>query len=230
MHLKFRAFRAVNDLDTCMKFVEEHRNVLKDYGITNITTNNDVWMHNPNMYCIVAECVTDNKVVGGIRIQISDEETPLPVELAVGKMDPMIYRIVKNFRNHGGIGELCALWNARRVAGVGISLLLIRAGIAAAGQLKVATLISICADYTLKMFQRVGFIVDNTLGVNGSFPYPNATYTARVLGIMNAQTLETAEEFDKERMTSLREQPTQHAREQGTNQEITVDYELIILN
>lgn len=230
MHLRFRAFRAINDLDTCMKFVEEHRNVLKDYGITNITTNNDVWMYNPNVYCIIAECMSDNKVVGGIRVQVSDEETPLPVELAVGKMDPAIYQIVKKFRNHGGIGELCALWNARRVAGVGISLLLIRAGIAAAGQLKIATLISICADYTLKMFQQVGFIVNNTLGVNGSFPYPNATYTARVLGIMNAQTLETAEDFDKARMTSLREQPMQSVLEHGTNQEIMVDYELIILN
>ena len=174
--------------------------------------------------------MSDNKVVGGIRVQVSDEETPLPVELAVGKMDPAIYQIVKKFRNHGGIGELCALWNARRVAGVGISLLLIRAGIAAAGQLKIATLISICADYTLKMFQQVGFIVNNTLGVNGSFPYPNATYTARVLGIMNAQTLETAEDFDKARMTSLREQPMQSVLEHGTNQEIMVDYELIILN
>lgn len=230
MYLKFRAFRAVNDLDTCMKFVEEHRNVLKDYGITNITTNTDVWMYNPNVYCIVAESVPEGQVLGGVRIQVSDGSIPLPVELAVGKMDAGIIRIVKNFRNNGGVAELCALWNAKKVAGEGISLLLIRAGIAIVGQLKIGVLISICADYTLKMFQKVGFVVDNTLGVDGSFPYPNSTYTARVLGILNAQVFENANAEDRERMKSLRDQPVQKATEQGTSREIIVDYNLVILN
>jgi hypothetical protein len=145
-------------------------------------------------------------------------------------MDPVIFSLVKNFRVQGGIGELCALWNARKVAGIGISLLLIRAGIAASGQLPISRLISICADYTLKMFQQVGFIVNDNLGTNGSFPYPNTTYTARVLGIMNSQSLESASSFDKLRMTSLREQPIQSFVEEGVNQHITIDYNLVILN
>lgn len=230
MHLRFRAFRAIHDQGTCMKFVEEHRNVLKDYGIMNITTNNDVWMHNPNIYCVVAESIPDYAVVGGVRIQVSDENTPLPVELAIGRMDPAIYDLVKNFRVQSGIGELCALWNARKVAGIGISLLLIRAAIAASGQLPLSRLISICADYTLNMFQQVGFIVNDNLGTNGSFPYPNATYTARVLGIMNSQNLENARSLDKLRMTALREQPVQTFVEEGVNQQITIDYNLVILN
>ncbi|MES2681426.1 MAG: hypothetical protein V4635_16135 [Bacteroidota bacterium] len=228
MYLKFRAFRAINDLDSCLKFAQEHRNVLRDYGITNITTNTESWMYNPNIYCVVAESATDNKILGGVRVEISSENNFLPVELAVGKMDAAIYDIVKNFRHNGGIGELCALWNARAVAGIGLSMLLIRAGIAATSQLQVETLISICADYTLKMFQKVGFIVDHTLGLNGEFPYPNKKYTARVLGIMNAIKLDSTSEFDKERIESLRKNPQQSFTEQGTNREIHVDYNLVI--
>jgi hypothetical protein len=229
MHLKFKAFRAISDLSTCLNFKEEHVNVLKDYGITNITTNNDDWMYNPNIYCIVAQSPIDDKVLGGVRIQISDENNLLPVEQAIGKMDNRIYNIVKNFRNTGGVGELCALWNAKAVAGVGVSTLLVRAAIAMSNQLPIGTLMCICADYTLKMFQQVGFIVDNSLGMNGEFPYPNQTYTARVLGIMNSITLGTAEKYDKQRMESLRENPIQQAIELGNMKEIKIDYNLILV-
>ncbi len=228
MYLKFRAFRAISDLDTCLKFAEEHRNVLRDYGITNITTNNESWMYNPNIYCIIAQSTIDNKILGGVRIEISAEDNLLPVELAIGKMDAAIHRIVKNFRDGGGIAELCALWNAKAVAGIGLSMLLIRAGIAAASQLQISTLISICADYTLKMFQRAGFIIDQSLGLDGGFPYPNEKYTARVLGIMNARDLSTASDFDRTRIESLRENPVQVFAEQGTNREINVEYNLLI--
>lgn len=228
MDLKFRAFRAVNEPETCIEFVEEHRNVLRDYGIINITTNNNTWMHNPNTYCVVAETEIGNKIMGGVRIEISDDNSLLPVELAIGKMDVAIYGIVKNFRQNGGIGEICALWNAKAISGMGVSMLLIRAGIAASGQLHIATLISICADYTIKMFQRVGFRVDRSLGLNGEFAYPNKTYTARVLGIMNTMTLEACNEFDKERIESIRNNPLQTFAEDGTKEKINIKYNLII--
>lgn len=228
MHLRFKAFRAINDYETCKRFMEGHQNVLKDYGITNITSNNDSWMFNPNMYCVVAIKADDDQVVGGVRIQISDEKTSLPVELAIGKMDSRIHTIVRNFRENGGVGELCALWNAKVVAGMGISILLTRAGISVTNQFDIKTLMGICADYTLKMFQKVGFQVDYTLGMNGEFAYPNEDYTARVLGIMNAESLENAESYDKERMQSLRNTPVQEFLEKENQKEIQIDYNLVI--
>jgi hypothetical protein len=226
--LIFKAFRAVNDLDACLKYKEGHNSVLKDYGITNITTNNDVWMQNPNMYCIVALSADQKETLGGIRIQISDEENLLPVEKAIGKMDGRIYELVKKFRNNGGVGELCALWNAKKVAGVGISILLTRAGISVTNQLNITTLVGICGEYTLKMFQKVGFVVDNSLGFNGLFPYPKEEFTARVLGILNSSTLDTADPYDKSRIQAIREQPQQTVTEQGTRDEIEIEYNLII--
>lgn len=228
--LCFRAFRAISEPETCNKFLEGHVTVLKDYGITNITTNNSEWMSNPNIYGIVAEIYPDMEVVGGIRVQISDEQNWLPVEKAISKMDPRIHDIVKQYRENGGVGELCALWNAKRVAGIGISVLLTRAGISMANQLDFGTLVGICAEYTLEMFRRVGFVVDESLGIKGEFQYPNENYIARVLGIMNAATLSTAHDYDKMRMESLRLFPEQLTVEQGTKEKIEIQYQLTLPN
>lgn len=226
MQLKFRAFRAVSDPDACLQFREAHRNVLRDYGITNITTNTDRWMHHPGTYCLVARSADDDKIVGGVRIQISDEATPLPVEMAIGEMDRAIHQLIVNLRNAGGVGELCALWNARSVSGMGVSLLLVRAIVASSNQLPITTLVCICADYTLQMFKNVGFIVDNSLGLNGEFPYPNVNYTARVLGIMDPHSLDAATEVNRLRMQSLRENPQQHFTESGAVGKIDAEYDL----
>ncbi|MFM9946224.1 MAG: hypothetical protein ACKVQB_13420 [Bacteroidia bacterium] len=226
--MSLRAFRAIDEPETCIKYRDGHVSVLIDYGVTGITTNNDEWMQNPYIYVIVAELFPNKEIVGGIRLQISDETRSLPIEKAIGKMDPRIFDIVKNFRENGGVGELCGLWNAKVIAGVGVSILLTRAGISIANQLQFETLMGICAEYTLEMFRRVGFVVNSSLGLKGEFPYPNDNYITRVLGIMSAITLATADEYDKIRMQSLRDYPTQTAVEQGSKEQIEIEYNLTI--
>jgi hypothetical protein len=226
MKIKIRAFRAINELETCNLFSEGHVKILTDYGITNITTNNTGWMSNPNMYCIIASSFDETEILGGIRLQISDDENYLPVELAIGKMDDKIYPLIKKLREDGGVGELCALWNTKKIAGVGISMLLTRAGISIVNQLNIKTLVGICADYTLKMFEQVGFVVNKSLGVNGEFLYPNENYKARVLGILNAVSLENTAEFDKARIRSMRENPIQNYVEIGSKNNIEINYNL----
>jgi hypothetical protein len=224
--IKFRAFKATNDADTCQKFLRGHVSVLEDYGITNITTNNNQWMNMDCIYGVVAE-TESGEMVGGIRIQLADGINQLPVEKAVGYMDPTLHTLVNHYITEG-VGELCALWNAKSVAGIGISILLTRAGISIVNQLKCKTLMGICAGYTLKMFNRVGFVVDNTLGSGGEFVYPNENYIAWVLGILNAKELETAEQYDKERMLSLRYNPVQFFTETSKSGDVNVEYNLLI--
>lgn len=225
--LVFKAFRAIDDRETCMHYLEGHVQVLKDYGITNVTSNSKDWMDHPKMYCVI---VMDEagEMLGGIRVQVADAVHPLPVEKAVGKMDPAIYKVVENYYQNGGVGELCALWISKKVAGLGISYLLTRAGISITNQLDIKTLVGICAEYTLKMFKQVGFQVDESLGKGGEFPYPNKTYIARVLGIMNAESLESAQQYDKERMRSLRNQPVQQFTENENGAKTDVSYNLLI--
>ncbi len=226
---KFKSFHAPSDPITSQKFIDGHVSVLKDYGITNITTNNNAWMNWDCVYGIVIE-KEDGSVVGGIRIQMADGTNLLPVEKAIGSMDPNIHNIVNKYIE-GGVGELCALWNAKEVAGEGLSLLLTRAGISMVNQIGCKTLMGICADYTMKMFSRVGFLVDSSLGNNGEFIYPNKNYIARVLGILNAKDLNTSEPYDRERMINLRNNPNQHFTELGAKDSlIDVNYELVLPN
>ncbi len=220
----FKAFRAVDEPELCDCYSEGHVQVLRDYGITNITSNNNAWSRLDTVYCIV---VYDDKkeMVGGIRVQKADGVNLLPVEKAISFMDPKIHEIVASYVPEG-VGELCALWNAKSVAGLGLSLLLSRAGIAMASQMGISIMVGICADYTLKMFRKVGFVVDDSLGEHGEFVYPNENYIARVLGILNARNLETAEEEDRIRMLDLRSRPNQIAQEAGPKGIIEIDYQL----
>jgi len=224
--LKFRSFTAVHDNETCEKFLEGHVQVLKDYGITNITTNNRQWMSLPNVHGIVAE-TEDGHVVGGVRVHIADGVHPLPVENAVGSMDPMVSTVINKYFDHG-TGELCGLWNAKEIAGIGVSIMLVRAGISIVNQIRLASLFTICADYTLPMVRKVGFVVEDSLGNEGEFVYPNKNYIARVLRKMNAETLETAEEFDRNRIFDLRNHPIQLTLEPGPKGEVEIDYQLLI--
>lgn len=226
MKLIFRAFKATENRELCKRYLAGHIQVLVNYGITNITTNNEEWMDWDFVYCVIAE-KEDGTVVGGVRTQIADGKYPLPVEKAIGKMDPKIHEIVQQYQPDG-VGELCALWNAKEVAGMGLSIMLVRAGIAMLNQVKCNTLMGICADYTLKMFRKVGFVVDNTLGNKGEFVYPNENYVARVLGILNAKDLSTAEEFDRLKMLDLRENPVQICTEKGAN-DVTIEIEYLLL-
>ena len=222
-----KAFKAVDNPEMCARYIEGHVKVLKDYGITNITSNNSQWTQLSCVYCVTAEDET-GEMVGGIRIQKADGEHMLPVERAVGYMDPRIYEIVQEFIDEG-VGELCALWNSKDVAGMGLSLLLTRAGISIANQVSVNIMMGICADYTMRMFRKVGFVVDDSLGTQGEFVYPNENYIARVLGILNARNLETAEEEDRIRMLSLRDNPVQQVVETSNKgDEVSVQYQLLL--
>lgn len=223
---KFRSFTAINEPEICERYLEGHVQVLRDYGITNITTNNRLWMELPNVHGVVA-IDEEGTIVGGVRVHIADGVNPLPVEKAVGYMDPKVATVINEYFDEG-TGELCGLWNAKSVAGIGISLLLVRAGIAIVNQIRLASLFTICGDYTMPMVRRVGFIVEDSLGDNGEFFYPKDDYIARVLRKMNAETLETADEYDRERIFDLRYNPVQHTIEQGPKGEIDIDYHLLL--
>jgi hypothetical protein len=223
----FRAFKAVDELETCVKFLQGHVKVLEDYGITNITTNNALWMTNPSIYVIVAESVDGSEIYGGIRIHIADGRSPLPLEAAIGKMDKRVYEII-NLYIDSGTGELCGLWNSKKVAGCGLSLLLIRAGISIVTKINLNSLFTICADYTLPMVKRVGFTVEDSIGRNGNFVYPNENYIAKVLRKMNAISLDTAEDYDRQRIFDLRDNPNQTFTEVGPKGPMIVEYRLEI--
>jgi hypothetical protein len=215
MKFSIRAYRAIENKVLNDKFIGGHARVLTDYGVTNITSYKHSWVDNPNVYCVVA-IDEENEVVGGVRFHVTDGTFPLPLEVALTNLDPRIHDFVKKL-GYYSTGELCGLWNAKKVAGMGISLLLTQAGISISNQIKVEMLLGICADYTLPLFESVGFQADYSLGINGEFPYPTEKYITRVIGILNAKSLRTASSENKKKITFLRKNPTLEQEEQGKN-------------
>jgi len=226
LKLKFRAFQSSKDLALSQRYMVGHKQVLADYGITNITSNNNVWLEIPCVFGVVAEN-EEGELVGGIRVQMADGVHPLPVENAVGYMDGRVHEVVKKYLPNG-VGELSALWNAKSVAGYGVSVLLTRAGISLTNQIHCNTMVGICGDYTWQMFTNVGFVIDNSLGNNGEFFYPKEEFIARVLGILNSESLDTAAKEDKARMVSLRDHPKQFFQETGPKGIVEVEYDLFM--
>jgi len=229
-HIIVQAFRAVDEPELCKQYLLGHAKVLTDYGIANITSNNNLWINNPDIYCLMAKDIEINEMVGGIRIQLANGDLPLPVEKAVGHMDDGIYDLVERYAMNGGIGELSGLWIDKRLKGYGVGVYMVRAAIASSNQLNFKTMTGICGDVTLKMFNDVGFVVDPSIGNNGQFYYPNNELIAHLVGILNAITLEDAALYDKKIMTSLRTKNKQRRIESDTGKEIIIDYDITYPN
>jgi ribosomal protein S18 acetylase RimI-like enzyme len=224
-YYKVFAFRAVDRPEICQDYIKGHIKVLADYGIKNITSNNNTWTENPDIYCL-ALISEENELLGGIRIQLANGTSALPIEDAIGHMDENIYEVVESHALNGGIGELSGLWLDNRLKGLGIGWYMVRAAIASAKQLNFKTMIGICGDVTLKMFSNVGFIIDKKLGNDGQFYYPNEELIAHAVGILNAITLDNALKYDKEIMISLREKIILNRVETDRGIDINIKYDL----
>lgn len=217
-------FRAIDEPELCQQYLEGHISVLKDYGITNVSTNNSKWINHPYIYCAMAQDNADKSFVGGVRIQISDGVHPLPVESAIGDMDETIYDKVKEYALKGGISESCGLWTAKSVKGIGIARYLMRASIASSNQLGFNKMLGICGWHTMKLFNQIGFLVDKSLGENGDFPYPTKEHIANVIGILDAVTLKNAIKEEQEIMLNIRNSDTFFQNESTDKYNIEVNY------
>jgi hypothetical protein len=167
--VRFRAFRAIDDPESCERFIIGHRRVLEIYDIKMITSNKSAWMDHQNTYVILVESLEDNKVLGGARIQIADDEFPLPIEDAVRLVDDKITAVVEKHKG-SGTGELCGLWNSREIAGYGIgSIYLAWSGVALGRIIGLKSLFALCAPATVRPGKQVGFVIERSLGSNGYF-------------------------------------------------------------
>ena len=233
-HLRIRAFRATDDHDTCEKFVQGHRKVLEIFGISEITSNNEAWFYDPDVYVIVAESIETGEVYGGARIQMKTSLTsqPLPIEKAIGEMDNRIFGIIQNELMNGNyLGEICGLWNSRKVAGMGIgSIVLVRCAVAIATHLNLSKLVGICHVSNVKNNARVGYEIITDLGDEGTFYYPKSDLLAAALIINDLQELPTAQQKHKDLIFDLRNQPLQTTKELSRMGEVTIQYQLLDTN
>jgi hypothetical protein len=230
--IRIRAFRAVDEPGTCLKFIEGHRRVLSIYGIENITTNTTDWMYQRSIFVIVVETLDGSKLYGGVRIQVADGINPLPIETATGHMDPNIYHIVREHAKNGA-AELSGLWNSKEVAGLGIgSLFPSRVAVALASQIGVNTFFTLCSPTTVRFKDWMGGKILTEVGKEGTFYYPKIDLLATALYSDDMFNLGTTHPREREKIMYLRNNPEHIAKEKSPFKDfhINIHYALSLKN
>jgi len=225
-----RAFRATDDKETCIKFIDGHRKVLENHGINKVTSSNDDWMYSKSVFVIVVETMDRQKLYGGARIHAVDGINRLPIEDATIGMDANIYNIVRKFAVNG-TGELCGLWNSMEVAGYGIgSLFPIRAALVVLEQIGLESVFFLCSPLTVRFNKWVGSRILTELGNNGTFYYPKLDLLATAVVLENAIELNTAHPREQERIHIMRKDLNMSNIEKSPfkNISINVHYQLQI--
>ncbi|HVZ26582.1 MAG TPA: hypothetical protein VG842_11025 [Sediminibacterium sp.] len=230
IEIRIRAFRSVDDPETCQKFIDGHRTVLEYHGVVKVTSSNNEWAQNPAVFVIVVESMDKTRLFGGARVHAADGKTRLPIEDATGYMDPKIYDIVAECAQNG-TGELCGLWNSKEVAGLGVgSLFPSIASVVIAEQIGLTTMFSLCSPATVRFNQWIGSTILKTVGNEGTFYYPKLDLLATAVFLSDANTLEHAHPREREKMLWLRKNLKTVSMERSPfkNVAVKVNYDLEI--
>jgi hypothetical protein len=228
--VRLRAFRAIDEPETCELFIEGHTHVLTSIGVTKVSYSKNEWVQNPAAFVMIVESMDGKKIYGGARVHVSGGTEPLPIEQATGAMDAGIFDLVWNYAQYG-TGELCGLWNSREIAGYGIgSIFLIRTAVAISYQIGIQSLFALCAPYTIPPGEAVGMERETSIGKEGTFYYPKLDLIATTMVLKDVPTLTKAYEEDKKAILKIRENLNITRDEILRRKEITIHYAIEIPN
>jgi len=228
--VRLRAFRAIDEPETCQLFIEGHTHVLTSIGVTKVTSSKNEWTKNPAAFVMIVESMDGKKVYGGARVHVAGGSEPLPIEQATGAMDKGIFDLVFRFAQYG-TGELCGLWNSREIAGYGIGcIFLIRTAVAISYQIGIQSLFALCAPYTIPPGEAVGMELEASIGNDGTFYYPKLDLIATTMVLKDVHTLNKAYEEDKAAIMKIRENLNITRVEVLRRKEITIHYAIQIPN
>jgi hypothetical protein len=228
--VRLRAFRAIDEPETCALFIEGHTHVLTNIGVTKVSYSKNEWVHNPAAFVMVVESLDRKRIYGGARVHVSGGTEPLPIESATAGIDKGIYELVWKYAQHG-TGELCGLWNSREIAGYGVgSIFLIRAAVAISYQIGIQSLFALCAPYTVKPVEEVGMQLESSIGNEGTFYYPKLDLVATTMLLKDVGLLSKAHEEDKNAIMKIRSNLNTVRVEELRGKQITIHYETQIPN
>lgn len=224
--LRLRAFKAIDDPESCKKFLKGHGDILSSIGVNKVTSSQETWVENPGTYVLVVEDPDSADVLGGARVDTSYGNSKLPIAAATGYMDPKIYDFIAQ-EAESGTGEICGLWNSRKVAGLGFgSLFLTRAAVAITTQIGVKSLFALCAPYTVATAESFGYNTIKEVGNEGTFYYPKLDLLATAMLLPDTNALTTGADLEKERVASLRQDPNQRFEELSRRNTVDIQYQL----
>jgi len=226
--LKAYVFRANTRPEDCKRYIEAHLNALRAYGVNDVSSIDPVWLNNPDVFIMMIEEKDTGLIVGGARIQFAHENIPLPIETAIGHIDPKIKELIKE-RIPGKTGEFCGLWNLTQYAGYGIgSITLGRMGVSLITQVGLGSCFAFASITTTRNCFRIGFKPIVELKNKGVFFYPNDHFKSNALLIDDPEEVSHAAPEDRERILSLRINPIQSYYETGPKGKILVEYNMVV--
>ena len=222
--ITIRAFRPQSDFASYRAYLEGHRAVLTDLGLMAVVKSR--YDHEPPPDCVIVVAEhAELGIVGGIRIEIAGASTKLPMQQALGTLEPRIDEAIGRLSEEG-LGEICGLWNSGLFAGRGVPLLLSEAAVSLVHKLGIRRLVCFVAHYTLRHALKVGFQLMDTLGDGGAFTYPIPRIKSFAMVIPDTLTLASAPGSRRQRIVSLRCRPQQERVEAPTGIPYAVRYRL----
>lgn len=218
------AFRATDRPDLCARYAEEHRAVLREFGVSEVVRPDESWMHSPDSIVLIADH-DELGIVGGIRIQRRRSDAPLPIEKAVGELAPELSMLMDAYDTMPS-GEICGLWNANRFNGKGLPLILSMSAVSVANQASIGTLYCFVAHYTLRHALKVGFQIMEDFGDGGAITYPIPRIKSFAMVIPDTIVLDMAPDHYRARILSMRCRPVQECIEAPAGVSLGVRYRL----
>src|SRR5690606_29897880 len=117
------------------------------------------------------------------------------------------------------------LWNSREIAGYGVgSIFLTRAAVAISTQIGLTSLFALCAPYTVKMAESVGYQLETRVGNKGTFYYPKLDMMTTTMILHEHDSLTNADTQEQEAIIRSRNQSELTRIENLRRKEIEIEY------
>jgi hypothetical protein len=166
--LVIKTFEAAGDMASSLTFAEGYVGVLVGQGLNNSYVGKLEWISTPGVMGVVAE-IEEEEIVGGLLLFLPQEDERLPLEEIVGS-DKMGFWFREGF-NRKDVGELFAVWNSKKMAGLGLSYVLLKAGVALGAKLGRQRIYFLVSEYNLRLAQRIGMHVVKREGMDVHFVF-----------------------------------------------------------
>lgn len=227
MNIRIRCFHATNNAEIAKIYLNGQKSVLQEFKVDGVTSSKNYFWENDNTYIIVAEDIKSNRIVGGMRIDIGDDNCSLPLEDALNTLYPDI--TVRIHRFNYTIAETCALWVHKEYSERRLPMHITNACIAVASKIRIKVLVALVNNYSLNMALRSGFTIAKTVGNNGGkFFYPTNEYESTVIEL-DTISLNTLTESHKKFILGLRSNPVQIVKDEYKDYFTNIEYDLRLI-
>jgi len=199
-------YHTVSFPELAKRYYQGQKQVLSEFGVSGIASIKNNWWENHLTYMITVTDQKTGELGAGIRLDVVDDNHPLPIQEAIKHLSPDIVPRVHRY-NHV-MAEVCGLWIKKEFSERGLAHQLFTIATSIALKLRINLIVGLSNQYTTQLMQKCGYTIVTSIGENGRFPYPNENYTSTVLEL-DPVKLQTVCEADKQEIVALRKQPVQ---------------------